>query len=393
MQPVQGYAIMKKTQQKGQNRMAKQEYELFSMGGFQTVGKMSLAVEPLLAWYRQSARVLPWRSSPTPYHVWLSEIMLQQTRVEAVIPYYHRFLDTLPDIPSLAEADEEQLHKLWEGLGYYSRVRNFKKAAVQVVQQYNGMLPPSYELLLKLCGIGEYTAGAIASIAFGIPVPAVDGNVLRVVSRLLASEADIAKPQVKSGCRSLLAQVIPQEQPGNFNQAMMELGATVCLPNGTPKCGTCPLSFCCDGFQHGNPMLYPVKAEKKPRKIEAKTIFLIRTPNGVLLRKRPDSGLLAGLWEFPNADGQLDQQAAVRWLEQHGIQPETLMSLKPAKHIFTHVEWQMTGYLAECSGVSLQPDEVLADMDAMKQSYSVPSAFAAYKGLLFGNTRENAAGK
>ncbi len=360
--------------------MARQtENEILSLGGEQAAQKLALIPSPLLEWYRKSARILPWRSDPTPYHVWLSEIMLQQTRVEAVIPYYLRFLEALPDIPALANAGEEQLHKLWEGLGYYSRVRNLHKAARQVMERYDGVLPPSYELLLDLCGIGEYTAGAIASIAFGIPAPAVDGNVLRVVSRLLASEADVGRPQVKAAYRTLLCDILPREQPGDFNQAMMELGATVCLPNGAPKCAECPLRFCCDGYQQGNPTLYPVKAEKKPRRVEEKTVLVICSAGRVLLSRRQDSGLLAGLWEFPNTNGRLSKKEAAAWLEQRGLRVERLQSLSAAKHIFTHIEWQMKGFLAECTPFTPEQGAVLATAEELENAYTVPNAFAAYK--------------
>lgn len=353
--------------------------ELLSIGGGEIRQKLDLIPEPLVEWYRKSARILPWRSNPTPYRVWLSEIMLQQTRVEAVIPYYLRFLEALPDIPSLANAEEEQLHKLWEGLGYYSRVRNLHKAAVQVMERYDGMLPPSYELLLDLCGVGEYTAGAIASIAFGVPVPAVDGNVLRVLSRLTASEADVSRSQVKSAYRTLLCEIIPPEQPGDFNQAMMELGATVCLPNGMPKCAGCPLQFCCDGYQQGNPLLYPVKGEKKPRRIQEKTVFLLCSSDRVLLSRRPDTGLLAGLWEFPNPDGKLTKTEATEWLKQQGVQFTKLTPINRAKHIFTHVEWRMRGFLVECDFLPLKRGQVLAARTELEEAYAIPNAFLAYK--------------
>lgn len=341
--------------------------------------KAAAIIEPLLEWYHSSARTMPWRSEPSPYRVWLSEIMLQQTRVEAVIPYFLRFVQAIPDIPTLAAAPEEQLHKLWEGLGYYSRVRNLQKAAMQVMERYDGMLPPSYELLLDLCGIGPYTAGAIASIAFGIPVPAVDGNVLRVLSRIFASEADTSAATVKKEYQKLLCRTMPQDQPGDFNQALMELGATVCLPNGAPKCEGCPIAFECLGYQQGNPTLYPVKSEKKPRRIEQKTVLLLCTPQGIVLHRRQASGLLAGLWEFPNLDGHLNARAVKDYLQSRGIQAKTIEPLKPAKHIFTHIEWQMTGYYAECSDISPASDEVVADSIALEQIYTIPNAFAAYK--------------
>ena len=358
------------------------EHELLSLTLEDAEERLTQISAPLLAWYQTAARSLPWRDAPTPYHVWLSEIMLQQTRVEAVLPYYRRFLEALPDIPALAAAEEEQLHKLWEGLGYYSRVRNLQKAAVQVMERYGGALPASYQLLLELCGIGEYTAGAISSIAFGIPVPAVDGNVLRVLSRILASEADIMKPQIKALYRRLLLDIMPRECPGDFNQALMELGATVCLPNGMPKCAECPLRLSCTAYLQGNPLLYPVKGEKKPRRIEEKTVFVLRSPQGVLLRKRPANGLLAGLWEFPNIVGKLSQNKARAYLQTQGILCHSFVTLPEAKHVFTHVEWQMKGYLAECGTITPKDGEVLAKPEELRQIYTIPHAFSAFKKLL-----------
>ena len=222
--------------------------------------------EPLLEWYQKNARVLPWRSeNPNPYHVWVSEIMLQQTRVEAVKPYYERFLSALPTVQALAEADEELLLKLWEGLGYYSRVRNMQKAAQQIVAEHNGEIPAEYSILLKLKGIGPYTAGAIASIAFSKPCAAVDGNVLRVMARLTADEGNIAEPAVRKYWEKEIMEALPKERPGDYNQALMELGATLCLPNGAPKCELCPLRAYCLAYRKNQTMLFPVKTKKSSR--------------------------------------------------------------------------------------------------------------------------------
>ena len=347
----------------------------------EAVALMAKVNTPLLDWYGKHARVLPWRSNPEPYWVWLSEIMLQQTRVEAVLPYFTRFVEALPDIPSLAGASEEQLHKLWEGLGYYSRVRNLHKAAGQVMDRYDGMLPPSYELLVDLCGIGEYTAGAIASIAFGEPVPAVDGNVLRVFSRVLGCESDIASAQVKKGYRELLLQTRPQDRPGDFNQAVMDLGAGVCLPNGTPKCNSCPISHLCTACREGTQLALPVKSAKKARRIEEITVFLICGPEGVLLHKRPSEGLLAGLWEFPNVTSRLSRKQAEEMLRERGNSLIKLYSLKEAKHVFTHIEWKMTGYLAVCNEACWE-GTVSASLVEQESVYAVPGAFAPFKKQL-----------
>ena len=259
--------------------------------------------KPLLVWYDRNRRILPWREEPTPYRVWVSEIMLQQTRVEAVKPYFERFMNALPDITALAAAPEEELLKLWEGLGYYNRVRNLKQAAEQIQADYEGQMPDSYEELLRLKGIGSYTAGAIASIAYGRAVPAVDGNVLRVISRIRQDSRPITDPKVKTAVEKDLAGVIPVDRPGDFNQAMMELGACVCLPNGAPLCERCPLAKLCMAHQTGRETDYPVKQEKKPRQIEDRTILVIRDENKTAIRKRPGRGLLAGMYEFPSLTG------------------------------------------------------------------------------------------
>lgn len=324
--------------------------------------RLSEIVSPLLQWYDNHARILPWRENPIPYAVWISEIMLQQTRVEAVKPYFDRWMKSFPDLLSLANASEDEVMKLWEGLGYYSRARNLHKAARLVAEKFDGSLPPSFDELRSLPGIGEYTAGAIGSIAFGLPVPCVDGNVLRVVARLTAEHADIGTATAKKLLTGWVRDIVPKDRPGDFNQAMMELGATVCLPNGTPKCGLCPLAFLCEAHLQDRATDFPVKGEKPSRKIEKKTILILlsqeipapgsspeaapATRYRIALRKRPKSGLLAGLWEFPNFDGELTEAEVRRILDLSGIKLSSLVKLKQSKHIFTHIEWEMSGYLA-----------------------------------------------
>lgn len=334
----------------------------------------------LLEWYDQTRRILPWREDPQPYYVWLSEIMLQQTRVEAVKPYFARFLETLPTIQALAEASEETLLKLWEGLGYYSRVRNLQKAAKVVMEEYNGQLPSNPLLLEKLPGIGSYTAGAIASIAFGIPVPAVDGNVLRVISRVTASREDIATPKCKRNMEQEITKIIPENRAGDFNQALMELGAMVCLGNGEPKCLCCPLQRICEGYRQGVAGELPVKAPKKPRKIEERTVLLLHCGDTFALRQRPKKGLLAGMWELPTLDGKRSREEVEGWLQEQGAQVLSVRRAPAATHIFTHVEWHMTGFLAELS--EPLPEFFWADSNALEQQYALPSAFKAYFGQL-----------
>ena len=248
----------------------------------------------LLHWFHANHRILPFRSDPTPYHVWLSEIMLQQTRVSAALPYYERFLAALPDIPALAACEEEKLHKLWEGLGYYSRVRNLQKAAKLVCAQYGGELPADYDALRALPGIGDYTAGAIASISFGLPVPAVDGNVLRVFSRLYNDDRLITDPKVKRAFTARVMEHQPPAAPGDYNQALMELGALVCVPNGAPLCAQCPLAHLCAAHAAGTALTLPRKAAPKARRIEPVTLALVRSPEGVLLQQRPGKGRACG---------------------------------------------------------------------------------------------------
>lgn len=330
---------------------------------------------PLLYWYDQNARVLPWRSSPTPYHVWVSEIMLQQTRVEPAKPYYERFLRELPTVQALAAAEPERLRKLWEGLGYYSRVRNMQRAAQKICGEFGGEFPRSFPQMLSLPGIGEYTAGAILSIAFSLPVPAVDGNVLRVLSRAALYREDIASPRAKKEIGALIARFIPEERPGDFNQALMDLGATVCRPNAAPLCEECPVRESCGARREGCAGELPVKAPKKARRIERRTILLILSGQGILLRRRPPEGLLAGLWEFPSLSGQLDSAAVGGYFP-----PGTpLSSLAPARHIFSHIEWQMTGFLARTEAAPLPSDDWRwADCRALREEYAVPSAFKTY---------------
>lgn len=372
---------------------------------------------PLLSWYHKNRRILPWREEPTPYRVWVSEIMLQQTRVEAGRDYFLRFVDKLPTVSHLANVDDEALMKLWEGLGYYNRARNLKKAAGIVVEQYGGELPPSYDELTKLPGIGPYTAGAIASIAFGIKAPAVDGNVLRVISRIMAQTDDIALPAVRKKMEADLLAVMPEDSPGDFNQALMELGATVCLPNGAPKCGACPVSSLCRALAEGRIEEIPVKKKQKERRREEKTVFILLDPeNRMVLRKRPESGLLSGMWELPSVEGSLSREQACAVLEQQGVAlvGDGLAEAGQAKHIFSHVEWHMTGYLGriaagagvgENAGTSLdagvaqpplllredaavyskdrlqQPERtiVFADAEELAGRYALPSAFKGFR--------------
>ena len=333
--------------------------------------------EPILALYREHKKQMPWRDSPTPYHVWISEIMLQQTRIEAVIPYYERFLRELPDVAALAAVPEDKLMKLWEGLGYYSRARNLGRAAKIMMEKYGGALPETAEALRALPGIGEYTAGAIASIAFGKPEPAVDGNVLRVVMRYLGRGDDIALPATKRQVTAALSQIYPAgEDAKNLTQGIMELGETVCIPNGEAKCGICPLfSQCVAGREQLTDKL-PYKSPKKARKTELRTVLLFSCRGKYAIRRRADAGLLAGLWEFPNLDGHLHAEEVMAYARGMGIEPIAAAPCGDAVHIFTHVEWHMTGYAVECACMS--PAFIWETPAEIRSSYAIPTAFRAF---------------
>lgn len=328
----------------------------------------------LLPWYRENARDLPWRKDRDAYHVWLSEIMLQQTRVEAVRGYYARFLETLPTIQDLAAADEELVLKLWEGLGYYSRARNLQKAAKQIVAEYGGQFPAEYSNIRSLPGIGDYTAGAVSSICFDAPEPAVDGNVIRVISRLCEMYAPIE--QLKKELIPLLRTVYPKDACGDFTQSLMELGATVCTPGENPKCSICPASKLCLAHQGGTTELLPRKTEKKPRKIEERTVFFLTCGDRLAVRRRPKTGLLAGLWELPNLAETLSLEAALQAAERFGVQPKDLSRSIQRVHIFTHIEWHMTCYYLECGKMS--GDFIWATPAQLDSEIALPTAFRIF---------------
>jgi len=327
----------------------------------------------LLPWYAQNARVMPWRGEKNPYCVWLSEIMLQQTRVETVRGYYTRFLAALPDVAALACAPQEQLLKLWEGLGYYSRARNLQKAARQLQEQFGGVFPQTEEALQKLPGIGPYTAGAIASICFERPAPAVDGNVLRVLSRVTHDIRPIDSPQLKNEMTQSLAEVYPAGHCGDFTQALMELGAMVCLPNGAPLCGDCPLVALCLAHKNDCERTLPVKGEKKVRKKQCLAVFVLTHAGSLALRKRPPSGVLAGLWELPNTEGKLSPAEALRQAAQWGVQPKDLTKQLKRKHIFTHLEWEMDCFFLECARQN--EDFTWVSRAVLAEEISLPTAF------------------
>ena len=355
----------------------------------------------LLDWYEHNRRILPWREDPSPYHVWLSEIMLQQTRVEAVREYYLRFIEKLPDIRSLAEAPEDTYLKLWEGLGYYSRVRNLHRAAYVIMEKYGGAMPSSSKELIGLPGIGPYTASAIASIAFGEAAPAVDGNLLRVFARLSRYGENIRTPAALKAAVSFYKERMPvrglaeqggmADDPGslyrpgnpfgNFNQALMDLGALICLPNSGPYCERCPLASRCRIHNElpGEELSLPAAQKRTEKKTELLTVFVIRTGGRTAIRKRPARGLLAGLYEFPNAAGFLDTDEALIWLREHSVEPLRIMRTEDSEHVFTHKIWKMRGYEVDADPFTEEKIPfIMASDEEILGKYSIPSAFGAY---------------
>jgi len=342
-------------------------------------------LSPLLPWYRKNKRDLPWRNTHDPYRIWVSEIMLQQTRVEAVLPYYARFLAALPTVRDLAEAPEAQLLKLWEGLGYYSRARHMQAAAKVIMAEYGGVFPATFGGLRALPGVGDYTAGAVASFAFGLPYPAVDGNVLRVAARLAACRDDVLSPAAKKELTAAVAAAQPEQEAADFNQALIELGALVCLPGASVRCEACPLAAVCRARVKGLAAELPVRKKPAPRKKEYRTVLILRVEDTVALRRRPDTGLLAGLFEPFCLPDRLDEQKVCAALAALGIMPERLTPLGEAKHVFTHLEWHMTGYevlLTPADRPRLPADLLFVPRDALDRHYPLPSAYGAYRAYM-----------
>lgn len=337
----------------------------------------------LLKFYDSHRRVLPWREDPHPYRVWISEIMLQQTRVETVIPYFKRFMIEYPTVSALAEADEERLLKLWEGLGYYSRIRNIHRTAKEIVQLHDARIPENKDELLSLPGIGPYTAGAVLSIAFGQHEIAVDGNMIRIAARVMAVEEVATKGCGKKAVEDFLREVLPLERPGDFNQAMMDLGATICLPNGKPLCEKCPVSEFCLAFHQGNPEKYPKKEPKKERRIEEYTVFLLHLGEKNGFVKREDSGLLEGLWGFPMKGGHLGKAEALEYLFREGFPVEDISEGVRAKHIFSHVEWHMISYEVELATIAVHENSGLKWFTLEEsERISLPTAYSKFREKL-----------
>ena len=332
---------------------------------------------PLLQWFQANKRLLPFRQEPSAYHIWVSEIMLQQTRVAAAIPYYNRFIAALPDPAALAACEPDALRKLWQGLGYYNRVNNMQKAARIVCEQYGGDLPADYDALRALPGIGDYTAGAIASIAFGIPAPAVDGNVLRVFARLYNDEADVMQPATKRLFTGRVVEQMPKDAPGPYNEALMELGALICVP-GTPHCESCPLAEICRGYAAGRQAELPVKPAPKAKTPAAVTVAMVESPAGLLLQRRPAKGLLAGLWQPAAWEKALTREELAAELAKIGVQVSWDEALPAARHVFTHKIWNLGGWHGTAPVCPLPEGWVWAAPEQLRQVYAVPNAYAAY---------------
>lgn len=334
----------------------------------------------LVDWYSASKRMLPWRRTQDAYHVWVSEIMLQQTRIEAVMGYYQRFMDAFPEVEALAAAPLEQVLKLWEGLGYYSRARNLHKAAQRIAEK--GMFPDTYEEILQLPGIGEYTAGAIAAIAFGEPVTAIDGNVMRVVSRLYALEEDILLPASKKKVKAVLESVYPKDRASDFVQGLMELGELVCIP-GSPRCDKCPVQEQCRAVAERRQDQLPVRVPKTRKKTEHRMVLIAEKEGRVLLTKRPEQGVLSGLWEYPNVLAEDPEQVPQLMKEKYGFTLIPGESIGQAEHVFTHIRWKMQIYKgrAEEDGTFAAPRQpyIWASEEQLQKEIMLPTAFRKIK--------------
>lgn len=331
---------------------------------------MKNCVELILKWYLENKREFEWRENTDPYRVWISEIMLQQTRIDAVIDYYSRFMKRLPDIKSLSEISEDELLKLWEGLGYYSRARNLKKTACKIMEEYNGVFPDTYSEIIKLPGIGEYTAGAISSICFNRKEVAIDGNVMRVYCRVTNSDLDVSDLKVKKEIGERIREVLP-EQSGDFNQGIMELGEVICIPNGMPKCEECPLKYHCLAHVNKRESLIPRKIDKKEKMEEEYTLFLLKCKDKYAVRKR-GNGLLKNMWEFPNKEGfltydEIDQLFPNNKGSKLGI---------TNTHIFTHKKWYMNSYFIEVKKEI--PEYEWYTLEEIEKNLALPSAFMPF---------------
>ena len=340
----------------------------------------------IVNWYEQNKRFLPWRESQTPYHVWISEIMLQQTRIEAVKKYYQRFIQEIPDIQTLANVDDDKLLKLWEGLGYYSRAKNLKKAAMQIMNEYQGTFPTTYVEILKLPGIGEYTASAIASICFGEKQITIDGNVLRIYARINNDNRPIDDIRVKNNIREELLKIVP-DASGSFNQGLMEIGETICLPKGEPKCHICPLKEICEANHKRTYQSLPVKLPKKEKKEEYYTIILFHFQEKYAIYKRSNETLLNNLWSFPTITSNKSALELKEYLKENKIAYKRIIPSITNCHIFTHKKWQMISYLVELESINNLENYQFASLEELIKNYCIPSAYQPFLKELKRNDR------
>lgn len=349
---------------------------------------MKKIVNPLLEWYYQNQRLLPWRKDKNPYHVWVSEIMLQQTRIEAVIDYYYRFMTELPTIESLANCNQDRLLKLWEGLGYYNRVRNLQKSAQIIMNEYHGVFPDSYLTILSLPGIGEYTASAIASICFSLQEATVDGNVLRVYMRINNCYDNIDDKKVRTEVRKNIISIMPKDT-GSFNQALMELGETICIPNGVPKCEICPIKNFCKAYENKSFLELPVKSTKKEKQEEDYTIFLFTHHQKVGICKRSEQGLLHNLWQFFNVSGKLSLSQIKTYLNNHNIEYSKIKKSITYSHIFTHKKWNMVSYIVNLENTKNINGVTWVTLEELEKEYALPTAFQPFKKKIIEEMNKN----
>lgn len=338
---------------------------------------MEKYTEKIVEWYQKNKRDLPWRKDKNPYHIWISEIMLQQTRIEAVIGYYYRFLEKIPDIKTLATIEEKSLLKLWEGLGYYNRARNLKIAAIQIENEYQGKFPTTYEEIMKLKGIGEYTASAISSICYSESQVTIDGNVLRVFTRFYNDQRNIDETRTRKSIREHLQKIIPEES-GDFNQGLMEIGETICIPNGIPKCNICPLKKDCLANQYNTYQDLPIRKKKTVKKQEDYTILIFQNQDKVAIYQRTKESLLNNLWGFPQLEGLFSMEEIKDYLIKQNIKYQCIQEGIQNIHIFTHKKWNMISYTIKLTKENSLSQYKWEKISEIKKRYAIPTAYKPF---------------
>ena len=342
---------------------------------------MEKYTEQIVKWYQENKRDLPWRKGKNPYHIWISEIMLQQTRIEAVIGYYYRFLEKIPDIKTLATIEEKSLLKLWEGLGYYNRARNLKIAANQIENEYQGKFPTTYVEIIKLKGIGEYTASAISSICYNEPQVTIDGNVLRVFTRFYNDQRNIDEPRTKKSIREYLQKIIPEES-GDFNQGLMEIGETICIPNGIPKCNICPLKKDCLANHYNTYQDLPIRKKKIVKKQEDYTVLIFQNQDEVAIYQRTKESLLNNLWGFPQIEGLFSMEEIKDYLIKQNIKYQYIQQGIQNTHIFTHKKWNMISYKIRLTTNYSLKQYKWKKISEIKEEFAIPTAYKPFLEFL-----------